>query len=254
MHVRTDRANAGAEAQSEGGPTGVSQGATYGDAGYRSSSSASPAKKRRKKRARKTREPLHEMEGRVHATDFVEKRTPYRVDRRDTPAQAVEHRDPTCRGGFGTDITNRKVVGRARSSEGSPGFGEESNSVEGNMGPRESTPEHPARRNVGLKPSCGRDVCGLVLGAEEQASAHTVVAYITIHVLLASDPPPEGSKLCAAVDSFVPVDLEVLLATGSESHNSILKLSKIFGGIFLIWSVDIYCLSLNVHISLNTTR
>ena len=190
MHVRIDRADARAEAQSEGvtgslqvirtppGPTGVSQGATYENADYRSSSSASSAKKRKKKRARKTREPQHEMEGGVHATNLLQEITPSRVDQRDTPAGAVEHGDSTGRGGFGTDITNRKVVGLGRSSGGSDRFGEEAKSVEGKMGPRESTPAHPARRKVGLKPSCGRDVCGLVLGADEQACSKCTPAKV----------------------------------------------------------------------------
>ena len=51
-----------------------------------------------------------------------------------------------------------------------------------------------------------------------QTSAQSIVAYITIHVLLESDPRPEGSKLLAAVENFVAVDLEVLLATGNESQ------------------------------------
>ena len=70
--------------------------------------------------------------------------------------------------------------------------------------------------------------------ARYRPKAHTVLAYITIHVLLASDPRPEGSKLLAAVENFVAVDLEVVLATGNKSHNSILKSSNISGGIFLV--------------------
>ena len=88
-----------------------------------------------------------------------------------------------------------------------------------------------------------------------QTYAQSVVAYITIHVLLASDPRPEGSKLLAAVENFVAaVDLKVLLATRNESHNPILISSKISGGVFLVWSVDNYCPSLNVHISFTTAR
>ena len=41
-----------------------------------------------------------------------------------------------------------------------------------------------------------------------------IVAYITINVLVASDPRPEGSKSLAAVGKFVTADLAVL-ATGN---------------------------------------
>ena len=61
-----------------------------------------------------------------------------------------------------------------------------------------------------------------------------IVAYITINALVASDPRPEGSKLLAAVGKFVGQDLKVVLATGNESQNSILKSSKICVGIFLL--------------------
>ena len=61
------------------------------------------------------------------------------------------------------------------------------------------------------------------------------VAYITINVLVASDPRPEGSKLLAAVGKFVTADLKVVLATGNESQfNTRLKSSKISGGIFFL--------------------
>ena len=60
-----------------------------------------------------------------------------------------------------------------------------------------------------------------------------MVAYITINALVASDPRPEGSKLLAAVGKFVGQDLMVVL-TGNESQNYILKSSKICVGIFLL--------------------
>ena len=44
-----------------------------------------------------------------------------------------------------------------------------------------------------------------------------IVAYITINVLVASDPRPEGSKLLAAVGKFVAADLKVVLATWSHT-------------------------------------
>ena len=61
-----------------------------------------------------------------------------------------------------------------------------------------------------------------------------VVAYITINALVASDPRPEGSKLLTAVRKFVAQDLKLVLATGNESHNSILKSSKLSVGMFVL--------------------
>lgn len=91
-----------------------------------------------------------------------------RGDRRDTRVRGVERGGPTYRSGFGTAITNRGVVGHGQSGGGRFRGEEELKSVEGKIGPCESTPSNPVSRKVRAKGFCGRDVCGLVVSAGDE--------------------------------------------------------------------------------------
>lgn len=106
-------------ARSPQGPTGDCQDAIGALVHVRSSSSSdSSANKKRKKRARRTRPAQLDIDGRVNIADVLREQHSLREDQRDTRVRAIEHGGPTYHCGFGTDVTNRGVVGRGQSGGG----------------------------------------------------------------------------------------------------------------------------------------
>lgn len=124
-----------------------------------SASSVSSMKKRRQQRARRTCAAQHKVQACLDSAENATEPGP-----RGREENAAEDSTPSSRGGLGTDITNRGIVRHVRKCGTGVVNGEASRSPKGRLGRCAAGSGHRKGKKSDRKPSCGRDLCGVLLG------------------------------------------------------------------------------------------